>query len=367
MKICYIVNARIPSAKAHGVQIMKMCEAFASEGHEVTLVAPNRPVSIKDDPFEYYGVKQNFKIQKLWTIDTVPYGRVGFWAHQILFSFVSSFYIMKKDFDIAYSRDELPLLMLALTPKKLVLESHMGRYNFITARILGMRTKLVVITAGLKGYYLARGVKPGKVLVAHDAVDLEEFTVNIDKQVAREGMGLPSDGKVVMYIGALKKWKGHLTLLEASELLPPAVQVVIIGGSDKEISVLKDLYPRVTFLGIRPYKELPVNQRAGDVLVIPNLETDDPFELYTSPLKVFAHMASNVPIVASDVPPLREILSEKNAVIFRPGDARDLADKIEWTLINLLLVRARANRAYRDVEEYTWQKRAQSIIEHMTI
>ena len=35
MKLIYIVNARIPTEKAHGVQIMKMCEAFAAAGIEV--------------------------------------------------------------------------------------------------------------------------------------------------------------------------------------------------------------------------------------------------------------------------------------------------------------------------------------------
>lgn len=85
-------------------------------------------------------------------------------------------------------------------------------------------------------------------------------------------------------------------------------------------------FPHVSFLGERPYKELPINQRAADVLVIPNTARTAISARFTSPLKAFAHMASDVPIVASDVPSIREALSETNAFFFAPDDARSLAD-----------------------------------------
>ena len=64
MKILYIANARMPTEKAHGIQIMKTCEAFAELGHEVELILPWRFNPIKEDIFEYYNVKKNFKIKK---------------------------------------------------------------------------------------------------------------------------------------------------------------------------------------------------------------------------------------------------------------------------------------------------------------
>ena len=54
MKLYYIANARIPTEKAHGVQIMKMCEAFVDAGHEVKLIVPKRKNPIQEDPFAYY-------------------------------------------------------------------------------------------------------------------------------------------------------------------------------------------------------------------------------------------------------------------------------------------------------------------------
>ena len=58
MKIIYVANARIPTEKAHGGQIMKMCESFADSGLEVDLVLPprcNRQFQ-GVSPFAYYQV-----------------------------------------------------------------------------------------------------------------------------------------------------------------------------------------------------------------------------------------------------------------------------------------------------------------------
>ena len=48
--------------------------------------------------------------------------------------------------------------------------------------------------------------------------------------------------------------------------------------------------------------------------------------LFTSPLKLFDYMAAGVPIVASDLPALREVLRhEENALLARPGDPEAFA------------------------------------------
>ena len=56
MKILYMANARIPTEKAHGYQICKMCEEFSSAGVEVELWAPTRENSIKKNAFDFYNL-----------------------------------------------------------------------------------------------------------------------------------------------------------------------------------------------------------------------------------------------------------------------------------------------------------------------
>ena len=69
MKILYISKSIIPSRTANSINVMKMCEAFADNGHEVVLLAPDIKDKYEtgiDNIYEFYGVIKNFKVKKLW-------------------------------------------------------------------------------------------------------------------------------------------------------------------------------------------------------------------------------------------------------------------------------------------------------------
>ena len=73
MKLLYLANARIPTEKAHGLQIMQNCEAFADNGVAVTLWAAwrvNTPeLRAVNDPWQHYGIKRNFDLRRLPSLD----------------------------------------------------------------------------------------------------------------------------------------------------------------------------------------------------------------------------------------------------------------------------------------------------------
>jgi glycosyltransferase involved in cell wall biosynthesis len=139
--------------------------------------------------------------------------------------------------------------------------------------------------------------------------------------------------------------------------------VVVIGGTDKEIEVLHKKFPRVRFLGERPYRELKHNLAAADVVVLPTSAKSIIGKKYTSPLKLFAYMASGRPIVASKVPSAREVLSEGAAFWFEPDDADDLARAIRAAYSENS--HERASVAQRHVARYTWSARANAILAHL--
>jgi glycosyltransferase involved in cell wall biosynthesis len=356
MNILYIANARIPTEKAHGIQIMKTCEAFAEAGQKVTLLLPWRFNPIKEDPFDYYGIKRNFKIKKVFSIDTVWLGKIGFWIQSMSFALSAFLYSILKKNDIIYSRDELPTFFLSFFKKNVVYEAHMPRFNFAIKKF----DKIVTISDGLKQFYIKNGVEEGEIMVAHDAVDLEKFLVRADKYKERKRIGLPQDKSIVMYLGRLDPWKGVETLLEASRLLPESVQVVIV-GEGSEFERFKREYPNVIFAGFLPYRDLAYNQQAADILVIPNSGKSDVSRLYTSPLKVFAHMASGVPIIASDLPSLREVLNEENAWFAESDTPASFAKAISEVL-NDEASFVKTEKALEDVKQYSWDKRVENII-----
>ena len=107
-----------------------------------------------------------------------------------------------------------------------------------------------------------------QILVAHDAVNFDNFAINVSKEEVRQKLNLPIDKSIAMYIGRIDPWKGVKTLLEASKLMD-FIQVVVIGEGD-DLENFKKEYKNVIFTGFLPYRDLPYNQQAADVLIIPN-------------------------------------------------------------------------------------------------
>ena len=366
MKICYIANVRMPTEKAHGLQIMKTCEAFADLGHQVTLVVPHRRNVIKDDPFAYYPVRKNFEIQKAFSLDLVAWGAPGFWVQYATFSIAAAFAKVVRGADLIYGRDELSLWSVSFfTSAPIIWESHVGAWNTIVRKLIA-RTKIIVtISNGLKDFYISKGVSFTNIRVAPDGVDLADFASPESKETARRRIGLPLDKSIALYVGRLDGWKGVDTLCEAAQYLSPDIQVVVIGGEPAQVANFKSKYHAVMFLGYRPYQELANNQASADVLVLPNTGGDEISARFTSPLKLFTYMAGSRPIVASNLPSIREVLDEDSAVFFKPDDPHSLAETINVLVIDPVRGEHLAHNAREIVERYTWRARAEVILTGM--
>lgn len=363
MRIAYLASMRLPTERAHGVQIMAMCEAFAEAGHDVMLLIPNRATHLEGDPFAYYGVKQNFAIERVSVLDTVSWGKLGFIAYLLSFGMQARGWLKGKQFDVIFSRDEVPLDMVAAKAggAQLVWESHRGAWNRWVKLLLRKGAKVIVISEGLKAHYEGLGLNSDRMLVAHDAVASDALAASFDKDEVRNEFQLPKDKMIVMYAGSLEEWKGYRTLLEASQKLPSTFKVVIVGGKEEQVASLKKEYPDVTFLGYFPSPEIPKLQAAADILVIPNTAKGDLSSKFTSPLKVFSSMASKVPIVASDIPSLREVLNDTNASFFEADNSEALARKLQAVASDPKAAE-KARMAREGVEEMAWYNRAQSIV-----
>lgn len=363
MRILYAAFVRMPTEKAHGAQIMRTCEALVRAGAEITLALPGRSTSIKDDAFFYYDVKKNFSITPLRVPDWVEFGRIGFLVSTFLFARRVSRLAAAERPNFIYSRDKAVLLVLRYSSRiPLVWEVHSKEPRWAVWLLRGAR--FVAITSGIQEELISQGIPKGGVCVAHDGINLDPFARQEPKESARDRLGLPQSKKIVMYIGRLDGWKGVNTLLEASLLLKSEIQVVVIGGESSQIEHLRSQYPRVMFLGFLPYRDIAVNEAAADVLVLPNSAKDATSRKYTSPLKLFAYMASGVPMVVSDLPSLREVVSEQEVFFFKPDDAGSLAESLESALV-VTDAHVKASQARQKVAKYTWDKRAEHIFKFL--
>jgi glycosyltransferase involved in cell wall biosynthesis len=84
---------------------------------------------------------------------------------------------------------------------------------------------------------------------------------------------------------------------------------------------------------------------------------------FTSPMKLFEYMAAGMPIVATDLPSLREVLRHgENAWLVAPGNAKALVEGICRVLCDGGLAQRIADQARHDAQQYSWQQRASTIL-----
>ncbi len=385
MKLFYIANARLPTEKAHGFQIMKMCEAFARAGEDVELVIPRRvntpQMQRVRDVWAHYGIETPFTITRIPCLDWQFLVGVSLdlWWRLIEFTFglsVLRFLIHQRTRNqscVVYTRDEraTPWLLRfrQFLNLRVFFEAHNTHGSWYAQRFLGV-DGLIAITEHLQREFIDAGLAPDRCLVAPDGVDLSKYARLPDRMEARRRLGLPCSGPIVCYTGHLLRWKGVYTLVESATQLPEA-QFLIVGGMPEDIKALRRFAAsqhttNVQLVGHVAPTEVPLYQAAADVLVLPNSARETISAHYTSPLKLFEYMAAGRPIVASDLPSIREVLTDRvTAMLVKPDDPLALASKLTALLGNSALQRQLAAQAQSTVERYGWRKRAAAIVEFL--
>lgn len=365
MHLLYIANIRIPTERAHGIQIMKTCEALAKNGASVTLIVPNRRNNIYTDPFTHYNCERIFEIKFLSIFDFIFIPKFGFFITTLLFSVYLFIYNLFNSFDYFYSRDTWPLLFVMLNKKKIIYEAHDGVNGFAMKVLMNKISGIVTISNGLRLYYEKLGFnKP--MLNAPDGVTIKDFILEgFDKNKCRLKFNLPINKKIVMYTGHLFKWKGVDTLALSSKRLPKDTIIVFVGGSGnskKDFENKYSNYKNIIILKQQSHDMVPYLLKSADVVVLPNSASEDISRLYTSPMKLFEYMASGIPIVASNLPSICEILNSTNSVLVKADNVESLSSGINKILKNPTLANSISKQALSDVKKYDWNIRGASLV-----
>ncbi|MDP3725648.1 MAG: glycosyltransferase family 4 protein [bacterium] len=375
--IVYISNSRIPTEKAYGVSIAKTCEALALRGVQVLLLAPRVRNTSGNDIFSYYDIKKNFSVRYIPTLDAVKWGwRYGFVWNQISFGIVVFLlYIFRKRDFVVVTRDEVSGFLLRIFGIPVYYDMHGFPERFILLWRILLKPLSGIITTNdwkVEQCHSNLRISKEKMIVARNGFDPELFEVPKSQEVLRRRMNMPSNKPIVLYTGHLHDWKGVYVLADAARLMPE-VNFIFVGGTYYHIQDFKKRYQDISniiLVGHKPHVDIPFYLKAADILALPNSGStlkDPRFSLYTrhdtSPIKMFEYMASGVPIVASDLPSIREILNNKNAVLVKPDSPEDLKRGIETVLRDKNLAMAVSKQALEDVKEYTWEKRAGKIID----
>ena len=382
MRILYFADIRFPLERANGIQTMETCHALADRGHEVRLVVKPDTHTPARDPFEFYGLPKLTRLV-IERANTPP--GAGFLQRVGYMSFVFGRAFGKGRTDVIMTRDlGVASALLKMPPAMrvpVVYESH-GYAPEVTAALPEL-----VATAQRPSASKLKRLADREAAVWRGADGYVTITRALADELkgrfgTRERLAVVPDGArlagadpspipqapLVAYAGHLYAWKGVDVLLRALAHVP-AARGLIIGGHEEEpdLSRLRGLASelgitdRVTFAGLVSPSEVPRRLSEARVLVLPNPASAISTR-FTSPLKLFEYMAAGRPIVASDLPAIREVLRDgENALLVEAGSPEAFAAAISRVLDDQALAAKLAGAAYRDATNYTWARRAERL------
>ena len=219
-----------------------------------------------------------------------------------------------------------------------------------------------------------------KVVVIPPGVDTCRF-YPIPEDEAKEYIGVPPCGRMILFVGRIEPLKGLDVLLESIARLRQhdtmgefRFCLVIIGGeaiSDGEmqgtemarIHTLREQYglqDLVAFLGKRSQDTLPYYYSAAEVVVVPSF-----YESFG--MVALEAMACGTPVVASQVGGLAYLVQDGITGYTVPvDDPQALADRLMQLLSNTALRSSMAQQAFQYARGYAWESIAQKLLQVYT-
>ena len=349
MRVLHLYDLPLPSPVAAPIQILHTLRALADRGHEV--VAAWAGVKDPAAALEYYGVAPHagLSIRPFFSRRTrlLPGGPIR---------------RLTKGFDVVLSRGETGVRAFAALAKwpgrpAFVYEAH-RRTVAVPGPLSGMSgaTAAFLEKRAVQGADGLIGISRGILTALGRACDVTCPTLVLPSGVAPPPVYEGPDRTLdLLYAGKIERRKGLDVLLGALDHLP-GVRLTLVGDSD-----LRD--ERIDAVGYVEPSRVRGYFRRAKVGVCPLPKgVSDVSEKFTSPMKILEMMACGAAIVSTDLPSVREILTDgRNAILVEPNDPQALAAAVRRLLDDPALRGRLTAQAREDVLAYTWAERGRKL------
>ncbi len=379
MKIALITNSRIPSLTANSIQAMKVSQALMQLGHDIKMFAPKETDAVnRESLLTHYGLRLTPDLELLPSISGLK--RLDFVVH-------AQRAAKKFGAELIYTWLPQSAALGAWMGYPVVLEMHAdntGKLGVWWMRQFWKQKtpKVMTVTTSALRKALERSTNfqfPNEaVLLAPNGVELEKYAGLPSPTEARRQLNL-KEGLTVGFTGHIYPGRGADLLFELAKQMP-AVNFLWVGGTPELVDFWRGKLTEagmtnVTMTGFVKHESIPSYQAAAEVLLMPysrSIEASSGQDIaeVINPMKMFEYMASGRGIVSADLPSIREVLNEGNAVFCSAGTLGDWESVIgEWKMeIEKLLVDeprrlALGAQARLDVEQLTWVKREERVME----
>lgn len=384
MTILVLADTRFPIERANGLQTMATCDALARRGHDVELVVRPDAASPPRDPFAFYGLSP---APRLRIRVVAGAGRGGPRRRRMRFLLAALAAATERRGPVVFTRDVSLAAFLLQLPSfrrpRVVFEAHgvaavvaedmprllgrpeaaasarkLARLDRQERRVWRSAAACVALTEALAADLADRHGPRDRVHVVGDAA----------RRPDPPPPAPPREPFTVGYAGHLYPWKGVDVLVDALALVPEA-RGLIVGGHPGEADLDRirrrithaGLDGRITITGLMKPADVSGALAPAHVLVLPNTPTRMS-ERYTSPLKLFEYLWMGRPIVASDLPAIREVVTpDVSAIVSPAGDAHALAAAIRRVRADPALAERLGTAARALAPSYSWDARAERL------
>jgi len=376
LRIAYISDRPFPSFWTDTQQVMKNAEGLALAGADVTLLV-SRPFRtlFTSRRVRHARLREHYRVSeamRLVDLLTVPHSalRVEKWPHAVAADVRAAL----RGFDVIYSRNLFPAWLAARMGLCVVYENHRrpepsGPKRRALEGLVSRRELLGVVTNSefVRSSFLEVGIEADRVLACKLGHDPREFEPRMTRAEARDRLGLDPDRPIVAYAGHIDSSKGVDALLELARLLP-AVEVLVLGGTERQSSALgerargRGLGNVITRKSVPP-AEVPPYLLAADVLVNPPSSVLLAHPHTITPIKLYNYLAAGRPIIAGDTPDIAELLThDVDALLCRPDDLEAAASTIDRVLADRALAERLSRAALETALTLTWEGRGKRIL-----
>jgi glycosyltransferase involved in cell wall biosynthesis len=368
MKIAYVFDRPLPARQTDSEQAMQTIAAFARRGATVRLILPSRgaPPSARELA-AHNQVEGDFEVCAAPTpFRDFELARKGWHALR------APALPVVADADVVYTRNFPTLFALARGRQLFAYETYRPwsdqfpvlapafRWAMASPYFIGA----VLHSRFARDRYQALGVDERRLLVAHNGHDPARFAAPPSRDELRRALELPHDRPVVVYTGHVNLTKGLDTLLRMAKRLP-AVTFVLVGSEGN--GVIEGLARRtrnVTVVPWQPFSTVTRYLLAADILLQPPSRV--PLRLVGNtvlPMKLFLYLAAGRPIIAPDLPDMREVLvHDHNALLVPTGDDDAAVGAVTRVLGDPALAERLSAAAKKTSEGLTWDARAERIL-----
>lgn len=235
---------------------------------------------------------------------------------------------------------------------------------------------LIVTPSEVTAEYLhtIRNIPKYKIRVIPNGVDLDVFSYGLStrniEQLTTDAVNLPLQ---MLYFGTLSSWQGVNLAIEALGLINRDFQanLTVIGQArEYQIKAIKQLALKLgvaenlTILEPMSQKQLVAYIHTSDVILAPLTPNDRNLVQGCCPLKILEGMATGTPVIASDLPVVRELGEDGvHFLLVKPGSAKSIKDAVLRLQNEKELATQLATNARQRIESnYTWQRAGDALV-----